>query len=108
MTIHTVDGLDVSLDDNRWQMHIIKRHPELAQHRELVIETLRHPDVIYRSKRDPAARVYTRSYAGIMVGETSVPRINLRVVVREEERLVTTALFVAATWRGLGERLWPS
>ena len=108
VTIRAADGLDVELDDDHWMTHIVKGHPEVARHRELVIETLQHPEAVHRSKRDPTTRVYTRSYSGIMIGETLVEMISLRVVVREKERFVVTAHFVVAMWRGLGERIWPS
>lgn len=108
MTIRAADGLDVALDDDHWNAHIVKKHPELGQHRDLVIETLQHPDAVYRSKRDPATRVYARSYTGIRIGETLVEGVNLRVVVRETESFVVTAHFVVEMWRGLGERIWPS
>ena len=108
MTIQTVDGLDVALDDDHWKTHILKGHPELAQHRELVIETLKHPEAVYRSKRDPTTRVYARSYSEIMIGETLAERIDLRVVVREKKSFVVTAYFAVAMWRGFGERIWPS
>jgi hypothetical protein len=108
VTIRAADGLDVALDDDHWKTHIVKRHPELTQYRELVIETLQHPEAVYRSKRDPTTRVYARSYSGLMIAETLVETVNLRVVVREKESFVVTAYFVGAMWRGLGERIWPS
>lgn len=108
MTIQTADGLDVILEDDHWKAHILKGHPELMQHRDLVIETLKLPEGVYRSKRDPTTRIYTRSYAGIMIGETPVQRVSLRVVVREESGFVVTAYFAVAMWRGFGEKIWPS
>ncbi len=108
MTIRTADGLDVVFDDDHWKTHVLKRHPELAQHRDRVIETLKDPEGVYRSKRDPATRIYARTYAGIMIEGTPLERISLRVVVREKNGFVATAIFVAAMWRGLGERIWPS
>jgi len=103
-----VDGLAVELDDDHWKTHILEGHPELAPHQELVIETLKHPEGVYRSRRDLTTRIYRRTYERVMVGEALVERIDLRVVVREEDRLLVTAYFAVATWRGLGKRIWPS
>jgi len=108
VTIQAVDGLDVTLDDDHWKAHIVKKHPELAQNLDRVIETLKEPDAVYRSKRDPTTRVYARSYSGIVIGETLVEKATLRVIVRDESRFVVTAYFAVAMWRGVGERIWPS
>jgi hypothetical protein len=102
-----VDGLEVVLDEDHWKNHILKGHPELIQHRDLVIETLKNPEGVYRSKRDPTTRIYARSYPGILIEGTPVERINLRVVVSERNGFVATAYFAVAMWRGFGERIWP-
>ena len=107
MTILTVDGLEVVLDDDHWKTHILKGHPELTLYRDLVIETLKQPEGVYRSKRDSTTRIYARSCLGILIGKTLVERINLLVYVREENGFVVTAYFAAVMWRGLGERIWP-
>ena len=67
MIIHAADGLDVELDDEHWRAYILRGHPELTPHLELVIETLKCPEGVYRSKRDLTTRIYARTYAGIMV-----------------------------------------
>ena len=108
MRVTTADGLDVVLDEDHWKTHVLKGHPELLPYRDLVIETLMSPVGVYRSKRDPTARIYVRSYSNVLIGETLIDRTNLRVVVREENGFVATAYFAVAEWRGLGERIWPS
>jgi len=95
------------LDDGHWDTHILRGHPELAGYQDRVIEALRQPDDVYRSKRDPTTRIYVRSYGGIVIENTPIEKINLRVVVREKDGFVVTAYFAVATWRGLGERIWP-
>ena len=106
--VTTADGLDVVLDEDHWKTHILKGHPELLPYRDFVIETLQHPEGVYRSKRNPTTRIYTKSYSEILIGGNLAERTNLLVFVREENRFVITAYFAVAMWRGLGERIWPS
>lgn len=108
MRIATADGLDAVLDEDHWNDHILNGHPELLPYRDFVIETLKYPEGVYRSKRDPTSRIYPRSYSKVLIGETLIEKMNLRVVVREENGFVATAYFAVAEWRGLGERIWPS
>ena len=108
MRIPAGDGLDVVLDEDRWKTHITKRHPQMLPYQELVIETLKNPEGIYRGRRDRITRIYTRSYSGILLREKLLERTNLRVVVREQNGYVATAYFTVAEFRGLGERIWPS
>ncbi|MGH9339890.1 MAG: hypothetical protein ACRD1R_09960 [Acidobacteriota bacterium] len=108
MTIRTADGLDVVLDEDHWQEHIIKHHPEVEAHRDLVLLALQGPDAISRSKREPGTKVYTKAYNDILIGSTLTDKITLRVYVRESSNFVVTAFFVAAAWRGVGEKIWPS
>lgn len=108
VTIGTPDGLEVVPDDDQWKKHIAARHPQLLPYRDLVIETLRQPEGIYRGKRDPTTRIYTKRYWKILIGEAPVETTNLLVFVREEDGFVVTAYFAAAMWRILGERIWPS
>lgn len=107
VTILTADGIDAELDEDHWKTHIVKGHPELTPYQSLVIETLKHPEGVYRSTRDSSTRVYARSCLGILIGETLVEKINLLVFVREKNAFVVTAFFAAVMWRGLGERIWP-
>ena len=108
MTISTADGLDGVLEDEHWETHILKGHPELAPYHDLVVETLKTPDGVYRSKRDGTTRVYVKSCHGIVIGAAPVESIALLVFVQEKTGFVATAYFAAAIWRGLGARIWPS
>ena len=107
MRIPTADGVDVVLDEDHWKTHILKRHPELRPYRESVIETLKNSEGVYRSKRNPTVRIYVKKYAKLLIGETLVENVSLRVFVREEGAFVATAYFAVAEWRGLGEKIWP-
>ena len=108
MKILTVDGLEALLDEQHWETHVVAHHPELVPHKNLVIETLRNTEGVYRSKRDPTTRIYVRKCVGTLIGATVVERTNLLVFVREENGFVVTAYFAVAMWHGLGERIWPS
>ena len=108
MRVTTADGLDAVLDEDHWRTHITKRHPQMLPYQELVIETLKNPDGIYRGRRDRITRIYTRSYSKLLIGGRLSERTNLRVFVREENGFVATAYFAVAELRSLGERIWPS
>ncbi len=45
LIVHSRNGVPVRLTDERWQ-HVIRRHPELDNQRERVLETLAEPDMI--------------------------------------------------------------
>lgn len=107
MAVRTADGLDVVLDEEHWQEHIIKRHPELEPYQGLVVETLTHPERIFRSRRDPTTRIYTRTCTNILIGDVLIERTSLLVYVREDSVFVVTAHFATAMWRSLGEKIWP-
>jgi len=106
--VETADGLTVHLDESHWEQHIIARHPELRAHREKVIETLQSPDGVFRSKRDPGTRIYTKTFADVTISETTFDNLALLAYVREEGGFLVTAHFAAAMWRGLGQQIWPS
>jgi len=108
VTIRTADGLDAVLDEDHWRTHITNRHPQMLPYQDLVIETLKNPEGVYRGRRDRNTRIYTRSYSKILVGERLIEKTNLRIFVREENGFVATAYFAVAELRGLGERIWPS
>jgi hypothetical protein len=38
-------GIPIRLTDERWN-HVVRRHPEMYDQRERVLETLREPDMI--------------------------------------------------------------
>lgn len=43
--VNSVNGTPIKLTRERWN-HIIKRHPELEDQKEKVLETLRQPDFV--------------------------------------------------------------
>lgn len=105
--VRTADGLIVTLDEKHWTTHIVAHHPELADHWNLVIETLKTPEGVYRSKRDMSTRIYMRGFYDITISDNVFERMPLLVHVREAGGFVVTAYFAAALWRSLGEQLWP-
>lgn len=108
MKISTADGLVADLDETHWESHIASRHPELKGNWDQVLETLRFPEGVYRSKRDRGTRIYARAFTGIVISGAVFDRMTLLVYVREENGFVVTAHFAAAQWRSLGEQIWPS
>jgi len=107
VTIRTPDGLDAVLEEGHWTTHITTRHPEMLPYEELVIETLKNPNCVYRGRRDRTTRIYTRSYSQILIGGRTIEKANLRVFVREANGFVATAYFSVAELSGLGEKIWP-
>jgi hypothetical protein len=105
--IQTVDGLVANLDESHWRDHILVNHPELEGMQNWLIETLKQPDNVYRSMRDSTTRIYTRMYQNVQIGNEVISELTLRVFVREAGGFVVTAHFAAATFRNLGERIWP-
>jgi len=45
LIVHSRNGVPVRLTEERWQ-HIVRRHPEMDNQRERVLETLAEPDMI--------------------------------------------------------------
>jgi len=45
LIVRSHNGVPVRLTEERWQ-HIVRRHPEMSNQRELVLETLAEPDMI--------------------------------------------------------------
>jgi len=58
-------------------LHIVKRHPSVADYFEEVKETIRNPDVITRSKVDEDVRYYYKYYK-----ELKSPHKYILVVVK--------------------------
>lgn len=108
MIIRTIDGLDAVLDESHWETHIISRHPELSEWQAQVIETLKEPVGVFRSRRDPATRIYVRNYLGVRVSGIVIEHAALLVYVREDSGFVVTAHLTVAMSRRLGEQVWPS
>jgi hypothetical protein len=45
LIVYSRNGVPVRLTEERWQ-HIVRRHPEMEDQHELVLETLAEPDMI--------------------------------------------------------------
>jgi len=45
LIVRSRNGVSVRLTEERWQ-HIVRRHPEMGDQRERVLETLAEPDMI--------------------------------------------------------------
>jgi len=45
LIVHSHSGVPVRLTEERWQ-HIVRRHPEMYDQRERVLETVTEPDMI--------------------------------------------------------------
>ena len=52
------------MTDLNWH-HIIKRHPEIASHKDKIIETLERPDKIIASKKDIYVKYYYKYYKNL-------------------------------------------
>jgi len=84
--VHSRNGVPVRLTEERWQ-HIMRRHPEMDNQRERVLETLAEPDMIQQG--DFGELLPVRSYP-----ETPLTRKFLVVTYREvspEDGFVLTA-----------------
>lgn len=97
-------GFHVILTDRCWAEHIIIGHPEMRPHREDVLETITHPNAIFKGKRDPRTRIYAKMYHFTDQGQW----LDLLVFVGEDHGYVKTAYFAAMAFRMLGAQLWPT
>lgn len=98
-------GFEVTISDACWDAHVVVRHPEMAEHKGLVAETIAAPEAIYRGKRDPSRRIYRRRYETVPgVGNF----LDVLVFVGDSDGFMATTYFTAGSIRTLGERLWPS
>jgi hypothetical protein len=46
------------LHDRTWHGHVVKAHPEMNRHRDLVEAAVRSPEQIRLSQSDPDCRIY--------------------------------------------------
>jgi len=60
------EGHEVRLSDERWG-HVLD-HPEMAGMDAALEETLRDPELVVRSRSDPATSLYYRYYLRTLVG----------------------------------------
>ena len=103
--VNDVQGYEVVLDDERWE-HILDGHPEMVDHRNLLIETMQRPELILR---DPErSRIF---YYYTLVGRSVFGRndIYLSAVIERSEgnkvAKVKTAYLVKRTKRD-GVLVW--
>jgi hypothetical protein len=99
-TLHDVQGMPVRLTEERLA-HILE-HPEMADRRPAIGETLRQPEHVIESLADPQARLYYRFYPGTLVGGKY-----LCVVVKivGADAFVLTAYLTDSVKRG--RQIWP-
>jgi len=86
LIVHSHNGAPVRLTEERWQ-HIVRRHPEMDNQRERVLETLAEPDMIQQG--DFGELLAVRFYP-----ETPLTRKFLVVAYREvspEDGFILTA-----------------
>jgi hypothetical protein len=76
-------GRKVTLHDRTWFGHILKGHPDLAEHRMLVERTVHSPNEIRVSRLDVNCRLY--------YGPGPRPAVRMLVVVDVGEGVVKTA-----------------
>lgn len=86
LIVHSHNGVPIRLTEERWQ-HIMRRHPEMGDQRDRILETLMEPDTIQQGDFDEllAIRFYPK---------TPLTRKFLVVVYREisaEDGFILTA-----------------
>jgi hypothetical protein len=85
-------GRDITLHDRTWYGHVVKGHPDIMNHRDLVEAAVRSPDEIRHSKSDPDCRIY--------YGRGPSPTLRMMVVVDVAVRVVKTAHLAKKTTGG--------
>ncbi len=93
------NGIAVRLTDERLN-HILE-HPEMANHKDSIAQTLKEPDIVIQSLSDDESRLYYRFYQKLLVGDKY-----LCVVVKfsADDAFVVTAYFTDKPKKG--EILW--
>ena len=100
LIVHSPNGVPVRLTEERWQ-HIVRRHPEMDNQRQRVLETLAEPDVIQQG--DFGEVLAVRFYP-----ETPLTRKFLVVVYREvshEDGFILTA-YLTSRPSARGVTIW--
>ena len=98
-----IHGRRVQLTDESWE-HILERRRYMAAFREEIGETVREPDEIRRSLKDPErGRLYYKWYYGTIKGDKWVCVV---VKMLPGEAFFTTS-YVTGRIQQRGERLWP-
>jgi hypothetical protein len=88
LIVASKNGVPIRLSQERWG-HVVRRHPEMKEQKEKVLETVSDPDAIYQGDYDEclAVRLYPR---------TPLTRKHLVVVYREtshNDGFILTAYF---------------
>jgi hypothetical protein len=100
-----VQGYEVRLDDERWE-HILDGHPEMIDHGNLLIETMRRPELVLRDPERQRIFYYYRLMGRTVFGRND---IYLSAVVERSEgnkvAKVKTAYLVKRTKRD-GVLVW--
>jgi len=91
-------GRAITLHDRTWFGHILRGHPELAAHRELVLEAVRRPGRVCASRSGRSVRLY--------VGAGPRPTVTMVVAADIELGLVKTA-YLARPGKVNGANEWP-
>ena len=91
-------GRDITLSDRTWYGHIVKGHPEVAAHRDLVEGAVESPGEIRVSQADARCRLY--------FGGGPRPRLEICVVADVVAGVVKTAYF--SRRRSGGAIEWPT
>ena len=76
-------GRDIVLHDRTWHGHIVKGHPDMDRHKDLVEHTVQSPDEIRQSRADENCRIY--------FGPGPRPGVIIMVVADVVARVVKTA-----------------
>jgi hypothetical protein len=92
-------GRTIRLTDERIA-HILE-HDEMAGQIDKVEETVREPDIVVRSQRDPDVHLYHKHYATTAVTEKDHL---VAIKVTQMDAFVLTAFFTDTIKKG--ERLW--
>lgn len=90
LIVRSRNGVPIRLTDERWQ-HIARRHPEMADQRDRVLETVTDPEWIQQG--DYGELLAIRSYA-----QTPLTSKYLVVVyreVRDDDGFILTAYFTS-------------
>jgi hypothetical protein len=85
LVISSPNGVPIRLTVERWG-HIERRHPEMAEQKERVLETVAEPETVYRG--DEGALLAVRRYSKTPLTEKFLVAV-FREVSREDGFIVT-------------------
>lgn len=88
IVVRSRSGVPIRLSDERWR-HILKRHPELQDQKEKVLDTLASPDLIQEGDVDTL--ISARHYSDTPVNEKFLVVVYREV--GETDGFVLTAYF---------------